>query len=365
MSIRNKTLDFVKLVKARQGGLRRRDLEMRWSCSAATVRRVVQEAKDEFGLPVYYDASRGVYRCDPDKAVELPGLWFDDAELAALSGLTHWLDAQGSGVLRDLLDPLRDRMESMLRDRGIGMDAWRERIRFLPMAARPVPSGLLLPISKAVLDRTRLSFHYKGAHDGRYTEREVSPQSLVRYRDNWLLDAFCHTHNGLRSFVLSRMKEARALSQAALEIPRVELDRHFAESYGIFGGRARYRASLVFEGLASRLVEGERWHPKQKSQTLSDGRTRLEFPCGDLRELVRDLMRYADEVTVEGPERLRTDLAAMIDRAAARGSGKAASPRSATVGQAASRPTAGPELPSDSLPMRAGSAQNDANERST
>lgn len=319
MSPRSKTLDLIGLMRKRKRGLRRKDLELRWSCSAATVRRVVQEAKDEFGLPIFYDPSQGAYLCDTELAVELPGLWFGDEELAALLGLSHWLDAQASGILRDLLDPLRARIESMLHDREIRFADWRERIRFLPMAARAVQPGLLPPVARAVLDRKRLAFAYKGVHAAGYTQREVSPQALVRYRDNWLLDAFCHKQNALRSFALSRMKDARVLPQSASEIPRKELDRHFAEAYGIFAGRARYKASLVFEGLAARLVEGESWHPEQKLHALPGGKVRLEFPCGDLRELVRDLMRYADEVTVDGPERLRKDLADMVARAAARG----------------------------------------------
>ena len=32
------------------------------------------------------------------------------------------------------------------------------------------------------------------------TEREVSPQRLVHYRDNWYLDAWCHLREDVRSF---------------------------------------------------------------------------------------------------------------------------------------------------------------------
>jgi predicted DNA-binding transcriptional regulator YafY len=318
MSFRNKALDLVELMKTRKRGVRRKDLEIRWSCAPATVRRVVQEAKVDFGLPIFFDASKGVYLCDAEKAIELPGLWFGDGELAALLGLTHWLDTQGSGILSDLLDPLRARIESMLKDRGIGLDDWRERVRLLPMASRPIQPELLISITKAVLGRKRLVLFYMGVHDPESTEREVSPQTLVRYRDNWLLDAFCHKQNALRSFALSRIKDARPLAEAAQEISRKELDRHFSEAYGIFGGRARYQAVLVFEGLAARLVESESWHPRQKLQALPGGKVRLEFPCADLRELVRDIMRYADEVTVERPEALRLALSQMIARAAQR-----------------------------------------------
>jgi proteasome accessory factor C len=38
------------------------------------------------------------------------------------------------------------------------------------------------------------------------TERVVSPQRIVYYRDNWHLDAWYHSKDGLRSFVLDAVQ---------------------------------------------------------------------------------------------------------------------------------------------------------------
>ncbi len=314
----NKTLDLAHLMKTRVRGLCRRDLELRWNCSAATVRRVVQTAKMELGLPIFFNQSKGVYLCDSEKAVELPGLWFGSEELSGLISLSHWLDTLGSGVLREMLEPLRERLQDMLEQQGVRINAWRERIRFLPMGFRAVPEAVLMPIARAVLDRKRLTFAYKGVHDAAFAPREVSPQTLVRYRDNWLLDSYCHSHKGLRSFALSRMKDLHIQPSSARDIPRSELDAYFSDAYGIFSGKARYKAILVFEGLAARFAEKEQWHPKQKLRTLTDGKIRLEFPCGDVRELVRDIMRYADEVTVESPKALQDAFSEMVHKSAER-----------------------------------------------
>lgn len=127
----------------------------------------------------------------------------------------HRLETQGSGILKDLLQPFRARMEAMLSAQNVRLDDWRERIRFLPMASRPVHAGLLAPAVRAVLDGKRLAF------------------------------------------ALSRMRSLRPLTSTARSIPRPELDAHFVDAYGIFSGKSGYRAVLVFEGLAARLVENE------------------------------------------------------------------------------------------------------------
>ena len=48
---------------------------------------------------------------------------------------------------------------------------------------------------------------------------------------------------------------------------------------------------------------------------MPDGKLRLEFPCGDVRELTRDVLRFADEVTVEAPSELREAVAAQLKKA--------------------------------------------------
>jgi proteasome accessory factor C len=318
MFIGERAFDLAALLKRRKSGVRRKELESLWTCSSATVHRVVKSAREGLGLPIRFDVSKHTYYLDPDQAVEMPGLWFGPEELSGLLSLSYWLDTQGSGILREMLDPLRDRLQSLLEQRGIRLAAWKERIRFLPMGSRLVPQDVLLPASRAVLERKRLAFAYRGVHDPAFAMREVSPQTLVRYRDNWFLDAYCHTRKGLRSFALSRMKGLRIEPGPAWDIPRPELDAHFSDAYGIFNGKARHKAALVFEGLAARFAETEQWHPRQRMRALEGGKVRLEFPCGDVRELVRDLMRYADEVEVEGPAELRTAFSEMVRRAASR-----------------------------------------------
>lgn len=318
MAIGERALDLATLLKRRKSGVRRKDLEIRWNCSPATVHRAMRSTREELGLPIFFNAAKCSYYLDPEKAVELPGLWFGVEELSGLISLSHWLDTLGSGVLRDMLEPLRDRLQIMLERRGIRIEAWRDRIRFLPMGSRPVPQDVLMPIARALLERKRLAFAYKGVRDTAFAEREISPQTLVRYRDNWLLDAYCHSHKGLRSFALSRMKDLRIQSSPARDIPRPELDTFFADAYGIFSGKARHKAILMFEGLAARFAEKEQWHPKQKVRALADGKVRLEFPCGDVRELVRDVMRYADEVVVKGPKELQEAFSEMIRKSAER-----------------------------------------------
>jgi len=46
-------------------------------------------------------------------------------------------------------------------------------------------------------------------------QRTLSPQHLTHYRDNWYLDAWCHTKKALRTFLLDNIQKTTALTEEA------------------------------------------------------------------------------------------------------------------------------------------------------
>src|SRR5690606_19724798 len=147
------------------------------------------------------------------------------------------------------------------------------------------------------------------------TAREVSPQRLAHYRDNWYLDAWDHDRQALRSFALDRISDTAGSAQAAHDIPDAELDEHLAGAYGIFSGKATQEAVLRFTAERARWVADECWHPRQAGRRLPDGGYELRIPYGDPRELVMDVLRHAPHVEVIEPESLRAEVIRQLRRA--------------------------------------------------
>ena len=69
--------------------------------------------------------------------------------------------------------------------------------------------------------------------------------------------------------------------------------------YGVYAGASPHWATLVFSAQAAQWVSQEQWHPKQKGQWLPDGRYRLKVPYTDPTELAMDILRHAEEVSIE------------------------------------------------------------------
>lgn len=294
-------------IKARRHPVPRTVLEQELECSRATVKRIIEDMKLFFGAPIEYDRERNGYYYDTQEGhtFELPGVWFNAAELYALLATQQLLEQLQPGLLDAHLKPLKTHIEKLLAAGQHDGSEIAKRVRILRMAGRDNSSAHFQTVAGALLQRKRIAIRYHGRSNGEESQREVSPQRLTHYRDNWYLDAWCHQKNGLRSFAVDRLREARALEERAKDIAEKELDGHFASSYGIFAGKPKHTAILRFTPERARWVAEEKWHPQQQGHILEDGSYELQLPYSDPRELAMDVLKHGAEVEVIGPESLR------------------------------------------------------------
>jgi predicted DNA-binding transcriptional regulator YafY len=305
------------ILRERRVPVPREELKQRLECSDATFFRLVRVLRDHLNAPLEHDEERGGYyyaRSANGDTYELPGLWFSARELEALLVFDALLEKLEPGLLQEQLAPLRARVTQLLQHRRPGLAPVAARVRVLGVTARSAGEHFRT-VAAATLERRRLRIVYDGRERGKTTERDVSPQRIIHYRDSWYCDAWCHWRKGLRTFSIDRMRRAETLDAPADDIDEAKLDEHYASAYGIFSGKANKTAVLRFTAERARWVADERWHPRQTGQYLTDGRYELSIPYRDERELVMDILRHGPEVEVLSPRALRQTVRAALARA--------------------------------------------------
>ncbi|MDH4099091.1 MAG: WYL domain-containing protein [Nitrospirota bacterium] len=277
------------------------DLEV----SPATVKRDLEYLRNRLNVPIVWVRERRGYILDYEAPrSELPGLWFGSAEAHALLSMEHLLENLQPGLLTQHIDPLRKRIVALLEKGDHSAEEIRQRIRVLPMASRRVESKHFAAIAAALLQRKRLHITYQSRTRDEKTGREVSPQRLVHYRDNWYLDAWCHMRKELRSFAVDRIAFTKLLDKKARNVSERLLDKVLASGYGIISGQKTKTARLRFSAEVSRWVSDEQWHPRQKGWFEGE-RWLLELPYSGDTELLMDILRYGPDVAVVSPPELR------------------------------------------------------------
>lgn len=306
-----------RLLDGRRTGISRAVLIGEHGFARSTLARLIADLRDKLGAPLVHDPDRGGYRYDTaDGRHLMPGLWFTADELLALVTLKHLLANLEPGLLDDHLRPLQSRIDSLLSGQHLGAGEALQRIRLLSMAARRKNPHHFQTIAGAVLQRKRLRIDYYARDRNTTSSREISPQRLAHYRENWYLDAWCHDKKGLRIFAVECIRAVEPLTKTAKTVTESTLNRELASSYGIFAGTPRATAVLVFTVQRARWVAEEIWHPQQQGCWLDDGRFELRIPYSDDRELLMDILKYGPDVEVVEPEDLREAIKKLLGSAA-------------------------------------------------
>lgn len=296
------------------------ELQQRLEVSRATLHRDLRDLRERMQVPIVYERETSTYRIDSSvERYELPGVWFSAGEIHALLSMQQLLNAFDSGgLLAEHVGPLRQRLLGMLESATDSADDIAQRIRILSAAARHYAPQHFQQIAAALMERRRLSVEYVARSKGDTSQREISPQRLTHYRDNWYLDAWCHLRDELRSFAVDAIKTVKTLDGAARDIPESELDAALGSGYGIFAGAQVQWATLVFTPERARWVAAEHWHPEQQGRFLDGGSYQLRLPYSNDPELIMDILKYGPDCEVVGPKALREKVVGLLKAAVGR-----------------------------------------------
>ena len=317
----DRTERFYKIDQMLQGGasVSFARLQEALGISRAQVKRDLAYMRERLNAPIDYDRDSNGYRFGKPLTgprYGLPGLWFSAAEIHALLTMQHLLENLQPGLLTPHVKPLLARFSAILGSADHSQEEVTRRVRVLHQAARELKHERFAVAATATLNRRRLKIRHYNRMEDRETERVISPQRLVHYRDNWYVDAYCHLRKDLRSFAVDAIRAAEPLDERAREIPKAELDDYLKGGYGIFAGKKVAWAKLKFSPLAARWVATQNWHSKQKGELGKDGSYCLSLPYSDDRELVMDILKYGPDVEVLEPEALRKRVAGQLGAAA-------------------------------------------------
>jgi predicted DNA-binding transcriptional regulator YafY len=277
--------------------------------SKATFKRDLEYLRSRMNASIVYDRFKGGYCFDGQiigEKIELPGLWFSEKEVTALVLMQHLLSGlDKGGLIEPHIAPLTSIIDGILGQSNTPAKELRKRLKVFGMSARKGSIENFEEVGNALLTRKKLHITYYARGKDETTEREISPQRLIFYRDNWYLDAFCHLRKDLRSFAVDCISKAIITNSKADEISERQLHEHFAESYGIFSGKASQRAKLKFTPEKARWVSSETWHGQQVGTFDKEGNYLLEFDYNQDPELVMDILKYGAGVEVLAPTSLR------------------------------------------------------------
>lgn len=288
----------------------RKELESKLGISWATLKRDLSYMRDRLHAPIIFDRELGGYRFENSEhregpQYELPGFWFSAEEIHALLTMQHLIaNLDPGGLLGPHIEPLLSRLSGILGTAADSAEEIKRRIRIETVGARRFHLNHFQILGASLLRRKRLMIRYHARSNNETIDREISPQRIVYYRDNWYLDSWCHLRDGLRAFAVDSIHAADILDLEAIEVEQEVIDRELGSGYGIFSGSDVNWATLRFTPERSRWVEAEQWHPQQSGLIREDGSYEKRVPYADDREILMDVLKYGGDCEVLSPPTL-------------------------------------------------------------
>ena len=277
--------------------------------SPATFKRDLEYMKDRLHAPIEWDREARGYRfvqANPNApAYGLPGLWFNASEIHALLTMQHLLANIQPGLLGNQIEPLKARLRALLGAGDHSAEEVEGRFRMLYASQRQVLPNHFQAMATALLNRKRITLTHFNRQTGETIAREVSPQLIIYYRENWYLEAWCHLRDDLRSFAMDAIQGAVLGKSTAKEISKKVLKETVESGFGIFGGVNVKWAKLRFSAERARWVAAEQWHVDQRGKFDDQGQYVLDVPYTDDRELIMDILKHGSHVEVLAPAELR------------------------------------------------------------
>jgi predicted DNA-binding transcriptional regulator YafY len=312
----DRLVSLVLLLRQR-GRLTADTLARELEVSTRTVLRDI-EALSAAGVPVYAERGRnGGFALLPGFRTELTGLNHEEALALLTAGSQRGEQVFGLGTalasaMRKVVDALPQSHQTTVSDAAQRFLVEPETdLLSRRQATEDVPGGVMIEVRRAVLAGRKLRIRY-AATDQEPQWRTVDPVGLVTVRDRGYLLA---TRSGAdRTYRLSRVLEAEALSEAAERPGRVDLDRIWRERSAQFLSGGDHLTALVRVNPARREELLDTALAVRAEEPGPDGWPRLELTFQDARHAEWALWQLDTDAEALAPASLR---AALHNRAAA------------------------------------------------
>ncbi len=275
--------------------------------SLATSRRDISYLRDRLLAPLSFDPQKnGFYY---KEGFHLP---FEESPriIFLLAMLSKLADEAGLGELQEVRQ-LEQRLSTMISP---AYGTINESLQCLWIEIESIDHQIFEIAIEAVVKKKLLALQYRSI-GGETTARTVAPLQIINYQGRWYCYAFCSLRQENRLFHIGRILSAELTGQ---NIPDdISLDRStLGRSFGIFQGKPRYTAEILFTSTAAELVKNQRWHKDQEIIPAEKG-VLLRLPVSDDRELVMKILQYGALARVLSPpeliQRLQDEIIAMTE----------------------------------------------------
>lgn len=311
LSVVENTLKLLDILQENDFNYRTKDLERELGIGSRQIRAYVATLR-AYGIDIKSVSSTGGgYKC-PERYYRIPYLITHD-ELECLEKIKIFFDSNDVLDEKEVFNRLyyklyskaeknfSSKMESIFYkylEKSKEEDEEQKKCRHIIEQGRD--------------DLRKIEICYIGNYDSQAEQRIIHPYSLVFYKNDYYVEAFCEKAQGHRSFKLKRIKTISLLEEK-FEVDKKLFDEIQSESRGIFREK-QYVLKAIFNKPFNKYVQEMTIGENQKTEVLTDESTLLTVSLSNWTETITWLHGFSHYVEVLEPKEMRERMISDIEK---------------------------------------------------
>lgn len=286
-------------------------------CSYNTAHRVISRLRDEYHLPIEYDAERrGYYLTDKNYTLEdqLPPGRDEFTALILARDIVAGLEAVD---VEKQLDALWVRFAAQHERMGRELASLQEVFSSDATVVADLTDWGLLEYVEAARAGEDVELRYKSPWKHQREKTYLGRIERLHYSDGTLYLLFVETSG--RDVILnaSFVKGFRCIKEGLVwpsgRAGSENRAKHWLEGFGVWAGSAPIEIEVRIAPPAAEFYAAQRWHPHQRD--VWDGECLVRrFPGIESPELERRLLSLGDHLVAVSPDTLRASLEGKVSR---------------------------------------------------
>jgi predicted DNA-binding transcriptional regulator YafY len=212
--------------------------------------------------------------------------------------------------LRRIFARLRDHLPDTV---SIELDTAADCIAVLPPVRTDYEPATFAVLARAVVEQRRVRVAYYTPDRDATTARTLDPYRLVLRGDDWYVLAHDSHRGEVRVFAVQRVRDPELLDERFTRPEGFDPEAFLADAFRVIRGEGHHEVVLHFRPPSAQRIAEKTWHPTQTLEPHADG-VLLRISVGDLREVRRWVLYWGSDCEVVGPDELRAEVRAEVDR---------------------------------------------------
>lgn len=275
-----------------------------WEVSSKTIQRDIEYLRTMLDAPLEYDAGKRGYYYTED-TFQLPAISLNDSDLFAIFIAGKVLSQYENTPIYDRLKSVFTKIEESLPDKvTIDPTVLNDRFSFFRTPYTVISQAVWETVFDSLRSRASVVIDYsKPSHQTAET-RTIDPYHVVGYQGEWYVIAFCHMRKSIRTFAMSRIRQARTTDIFFTVPEKFNFKESTRDRFGVQWSERKYQVKIWFSAKARPYILERRWHEEQQITDQDDNSIILSFSASHLTELKRWVLSWGDMARVLEPAEL-------------------------------------------------------------